>query len=568
MNIRRVTFIGIFFIISSYTIAQHQPVKAFTRADSLRGSITPDRSWWDLLHYTINLQPNITNKTIEGNVAVKFRAIKDGKRLQIDLQQPLIIDSITQLDPYIKTKRISFIRAGDVAYIQFPKSINKGTTGTIKIFYHGKPREAIRPPWDGGISWQKDVTGAPFISTSCQGLGASAWWPCKDHQADEPDSGIIISVKVPDTLLEVSNGRLIKTILNKDHTKTFVWEVKNPINNYGVSLNIGNYELIKDTFNGEGGLLNLSYYILKTHKDIAVQQLKQVKVMLKCFEYWMGKYPFYEDGYKLVEVPYLGMEHQSNVAYGNKFKNGYLGRDLSGTGWGLNWDFIIIHESGHEWFGNNITSKDIADMWIHEGFTNYTETLFTQWLDGKAAANQYNLGSRKNILNDLPIIGPYGVNKTGSGDMYYKASAMIHSIRNAMDNDELFRRMLRELNKRFYHSTVTTKDIEKVINQFTGFSVDKIFNQYLRETKIPVFEYYLSSDRSKMYYRYTNSVNGFNMPLVIPIADSTIKIIPKNEEWQTLNLTNGMANKIKIKEIDKLFYLTVYEKKELTIKAF
>jgi aminopeptidase N len=270
----------------------------------------------------------------------------------------------------------------------------------------------------------------------------------------------------------------------------------------------------------------------------------------------------------LVEVPYLGMEHQSNVAYGNKFKNGYLGRDLSGTGWGLNWDFIIIHESGHEWFGNNITSKDIADMWIHEGFTNYTETLFTQWLNGKTAANEYNVGSRKNILNDIPVIGPYGVNKSGSSDMYYKASAMIHSIRNAMNNDEHFRRMLRELNKQFYHATITTKDVEKVINQFTGFSVDKIFNQYLRGINIPVFEYYLSADSSKLYYRYTNSVEGFNMPLVIPVRDSSIKISPKNEAWQSFNLGNGMANKIGIKELDQFFYVTVYEKKELAIKAY
>ena len=568
MNIRRVTITSIFFILTSYAVAQHQQLNSFTRADTLRGSITPERSWWDLLHYTIDLLPDITNKTIAGNVAVKFRAIKNGKRLQIDLQQPLIIDSVTQIDPSIKTKQLLFQREGDVAYIQFPKSIDKGTISTIKIFYHGKPREAVRPPWDGGISWKKDITGAPFVSTSCQGLGASVWWPCKDHQADEPDSGIIISVKVPDTLVGVSNGRLIKSIQHNDHTKTFVWEVKNPINNYGVSLNIGNYELTKDTFNGEGGTLDLNYYILKAHQDSAKQQLKQVKEMLKCFEYWMGKYPFYEDGYKLVEVPYLGMEHQSNVAYGNKFKNGYLGRDLSGTGWGLNWDFIIIHESGHEWFGNNITSKDIADMWIHEGFTNYTETLFTQWLNGKTAANEYNVGSRKNILNDIPVIGPYGVNKSGSSDMYYKASAMIHSIRNAMNNDEHFRRMLRELNKQFYHATITTKDVEKVINQFTGFSVDKIFNQYLRGINIPVFEYYLSADSSKLYYRYTNSVEGFNMPLVIPVRDSSIKISPKNEAWQSFNLGNGMANKIGIKELDQFFYVTVYEKKELAIKAY
>ncbi len=559
---------SIFFIFSLYTIAQSVSEKPFSKSDTLRGTITPERAWWDLLHYAIYIQPNIPQKSVEGNVAIQFKAIQPGKILQIDLQQPLIIDSVLEVGNKQQFNSLSFKRTGNIALINFNHTIVTGKKATIIVYYHGKPREAVRPPWDGGVSWKNDQQGNPFVATSCQGLGASVWWPCKDHQADEPNDGLSISVRIPDTLVEVSNGQLKKVITHTDHTKTWTWEVKNPINNYGVSMNIGKYERIKDTFNGEAGVLNLNYYILSAHKDSALQQLKQIKQMLSCFEYWMGKYPFYEDGYKLVEVPYLGMEHQSNVAYGNKFKNGYLGRDLSGTGWGLNWDFIIIHESGHEWFGNNITSKDIADMWIHEGFTNYTETLFTQWLNGKEAANEYNYGSRKNILNDKPIIAPFGVNAMGSGDMYSKASAMIHSIRMGMNDDIQFRKLLRAMNSNFYHKTVTTEDVEQLISKYTGYPVKQIFNQYLRNTTIPILEYYLAADKKMLNYRYTNAIDGFNMPLIIACGNTFKKIVPKNNEWQQLQLTIEEATALQISNIEKYFYLQLKERKELVIKAY
>jgi aminopeptidase N len=569
MNTRTVAFCSLFFLLSFYLQAQNTARKQFAKADTLRGSITPERVWWDLLHYSIQVTPDISQKTLSGSVAVRFKAIHAGRYMQIDLQQPLIIDSITQNSSSANIKLLSFTRKEHVAIIDLGKKMPATKKSTITIYYHGTPREANRPPWDGGVSWKKDITGSTFVATSCQGLGASVWWPCKDHQYDEPDSGMLIAVRVPDTLVEVSNGKLKKVITHTDHTKTWVWEVKNPINNYGVSMNIGKYELIQDKFKGKGGDLSLSYYVLQSSKDSALKQLKQVKTMLGCFEHWMGKYPFYEDGYKLVEVPYLGMEHQSNIAYGNGYKNGYRGRDLSGSGWGLKWDFIIVHESGHEWFGNNITSRDIADMWIHEGFTNYSETLYTQWVDGIKAGNEYNLGSRKNIRNDIPIIAPYNVQASGSGDMYYKASAMIHSIRLAMNNDLRFRQMLRSMNKRFWHSTVTTNDIADFMSRYTGFSVAPIFDQYLYGIQIPVLEYYITVNNQQLVYKWSNSVSGFNLPLVIPSPSEPIQIIPKATVWQKLNLKPGQDPQMllaQLRDLDKYFYIQLMEKKELAIK--
>ncbi|HJV19569.1 MAG TPA: M1 family metallopeptidase [Sediminibacterium sp.] len=566
MNIRTVAISSLFFLLSFYLQAQTGAGKKFTKADTLRGSITPERAWWNLLHYSLQVTPDIARKTLQGSVDLQFRAVKAGRYMQIDLQQPLIIDSVTTAVPATKNRLLSFKRDSNVAIIDYGKMMIREKQAVIRIYYHGTPREAVRAPWDGGVSWKKDIKGAPFVATSCQGLGASAWWPCKDHQADEPDSGMLISIRVPDTLTAVSNGRLKKQIQHGDRTRTWVWEVKSPINNYGVSMNIGKYTLIKDRFKGASGLLSLDYYVLESSKDSAMHQLEQVKPMLRCFEYWFGPYPFYRDGYKLVEVPYLGMEHQSNVAYGNRYKNGYLGKDLSGTGWGLKWDFIIIHESGHEWFGNNITSNDIADMWIHEGFTNYSETLFTEWLEGKQAGNEYNFGSRKNIQNDQPIIAPYNVQATGSGDMYYKASAMIHSIRMAMNNDEQFREMLRDMNRKYWHAIVSTSELEKFMPRYTGFAVKGIFDQYLRGIQIPVLEYYISYKKDKLVYRWSDAVEGFNLPLQIPSAGDTIRIQPKLNKWQEYPLKPGQAEGLSLKDLNKYFYIQTLEKKEMVIK--
>jgi aminopeptidase N len=457
--------------------------KSFTKDDTLRGSLTPERTWWDLNYYHLSVKVNPSEKFIAGNVEVRYKVLSPKQEMQIDLQPPLAIEKVTQ-----DGTELTFTKKGANAYLitlQKPQKID--SKESVIVQYAGNPIEAKNPPWQGGFQWTTDKEGNAFIATSCQGLGSSAWWPCKDHMYDEPDS-VLISVTVPKNLTDISNGRLRSTTENSDDTKTFNWSVRNPINNYGVNVNIANYAHFADTLRGEKGTLDVDFYVLPYNLEKAKEQFKQAKMMLKAFEYWFGPYPFYEDGYKLVETPYLGMEHQSSITYGNGYQNGYRGRDLSGTGWGLKWDFIIIHESGHEWFANNITYKDIADMWIHESFTNYSESLFTEYYFGKDAATEYVVGTRKGIRNDRPIIGTYNVNKSGSGDMYPKGGNMLHTIRHSINDDKLFREILRGLNKTFYHQTVTTQQVENYISEKAKRNFSKVFDQYLRTTQIPTLE--------------------------------------------------------------------------------
>lgn len=512
-----------------FTAAQAQNY-TFTHDDTLRGSITRERAWWDLQFYHLQVRVNPTDSTLSGSVAVRYKVLEPYQVLQIDLQRPLQITKITQ-----EGQSLAFRRDGNVFLITLKKPQVAQNQETILIEYNGKPRVAKRPPWDGGLTWKRDKNGLPFIATACQGLGASAWWPCKDHLYDEPDS-MRISVTVPKPLMDVSNGRLRSITDNGDGTRTFDWYVQNPINNYGVNLNIGDYVTWADTLHGEKGTLDLSFYALAENVEKAKIQYQQTKPMLRAFEYWFGPYPFYEDSYKLVEVPYLGMEHQSSVTYGNGYQNGYLGRDLSGTGWGLKWDFIIIHESGHEWFANNITYKDVADMWIHESFTNYSENLYTEYYYGKKAGAEYVIGCRKLIRNDKPIIGIYNVNHSGSGDMYYKGGNMLHTIRQIVNDDQKWRGILRGLNQTFYHQTVTTKQIEDYISQQAGINLSKVFDQYLRDVRIPKLEYKL--DKKRLSYRWTNCVAGFDMPVGMKVGAASLILRPTTE-WQTVKIAKN-----------------------------
>ena len=526
-------FFTFYFLL--FTSAFTQEKKTFTHADTLRGSITPERAWWNVLRYDITVKPDYNSKTIEGINTIMY-SITDGSAfanyakeviMQIDLQSPLTIDSVIQ-----NHQPLHFNKFDSNVWIVAIKPIEPSKS-SIKIYYHGTPREAIRPPWDGGWIWKKDSLGRPWMSVACQGLGASVWYPCKDIQSDEPDNGTSLSIIVPDTLVAVGNGRLSSTKKNNDGATTYKWEVRNPINNYDIIPYIGKYVNFSDTIHGEKGTLDLNYWVLDYDLDTAKKQFEQVKPMLHNLEYWFGPYPFYEDGYKLVEAPHLGMEHQSAVAYGNHFHNGYLGIDLSATGLGLKWDFIIEHESSHEWFGNNITSKDLADMWIHESFANYSETLYTEHLFGKQAGNEYNVGTRKRIVNDEPIIAPYNVNAEGSGDMYYKGGNMLQAIRHIINNDSLFRNILRGLNKTFYHQTVTTKQIEDYISKQSRIDFSKVFDQYLRTTQIPQLSYYYSKDSMNVFYKWDSCVTGFNMQLVLWHDDKSIRIKP-TQQWQQL----------------------------------
>ncbi|MCL6294374.1 M1 family metallopeptidase [Jejuia spongiicola] len=518
-------------------------INHLTRQDTLRGSITPERAWWDLTYYHLDIKVNPEEKSIKGKNTIQYKVLKNHSVMQVDLQAPLKLTRATQNGKDLEVKH-----DGNAHFISLPDEQNIGDINNVVVYYEGIPKEAIRAPWDGGVSWKKDSNGNHFIATSCQGLGASVWWPNKDHMYDEVDS-MLISVNVPKDLMNVSNGRL-KLVEQIGDTKTYHWIVKNPINNYGVNINIGDYVNFSEVYDGMAGNLNLDYYVLRDNLDKAKEHFKDAPKMMKAFEHWFGQYPFYADSFKLVEVPYLGMEHQSSVTYGNQYKKGYLGNDLSGTGWGLKFDFIIIHEAGHEWFANNITNVDIADMWIHESFTAYSENLFLDYHYGKEASADYVIGTRRNIKNDKPIIGKYyGVNKKGSGvDMYYKGANMLHTLRQLIEDDEKWRQILRKMNLEFYHQTVTTQQIENFLSKETGIDLTEFFNQYLRTTQIPTIQYSIKNKELK--YRWTNIVDGFDMPIQVKIGDNEQWIFP-NAEWKTMPLESNDISFI----IDRDFYI-------------
>jgi aminopeptidase N len=500
--------------------------KEFTHQDTLRGTITAERAWWDITYYHLSVDVNIKKKTISGSNKIQYKVLEQNNTLQIELQQPLKISKINQ-----NGEELKFRKDGYSYFIELQEEQKIGVINELTVYYEGKPQESKNPPWSGGLTWKKDNNGKDWIVTTCQGDGASLWWPNKDHAYDEPDS-MLISITLPKNLTDVSNGTL-RSVIENGKSKTFNWFVSNPINNYGVNMNIGDYVHFEETYKGLKGDLACDYYVLRDNLEKAKQQFKEVPRMLAAFEHWFGPYPFYEDGYKLVEVPYAGMEHQSSVTYGNGFNNGYGGRDVSGSGWGMKFDFIIVHESGHEWFANNITHKDVADMWIHEGFTSYSENLFIDYHFGTEACNAYVQGVRKNIINDSPIIGTYNVHNEGSADMYYKGANMLHTLRQLIEDDELWRNVLIGLNKEFYHQTVTSKQVEDYMSKKTEKDLSAFFNQYLRTTKIPKLEHTINE--GKMQYRYVNVVKGFDMPIRIFVNEKEKWIFPTSE-WKTENI--------------------------------
>lgn len=518
-----------------------QENKNFTHADSLRGNLTLLRSSYDINYYQLDVKVDIDNKFISGSNVFKFTATRDLDKLQFDLFENLSISKIIYHGADLPYKRDA-----NAVFVNFPATIKKGSKEEFTVLYSGNPTIAKNAPWDGGFIFTKDKSGKPWVSVATQGFGASSWWPTKDHQSDEVDS-MLISISVPPGLMDISNGRLRSTEKLADGYTRYNWVVSYPINNYSVALNIGDYKHFSDELNGKNGKLTLDYYVLPENLEKAKTHFADdVKPMINCFEDWFGPYPFYRDGYKLIDAPFLGMEHQSAVAYGNKYLKGYLGRDLSGTGLGLGWDFIIVHESGHEWFGNNITSKDIADMWIHEGFTTYSEGLFVECSQGKEAGIKYIAGLRRTIRNDRPIIGDYNVNSEGSGDMYSKGANMLQTIRALLNNDQKWKEILRGLNAEFGLKTVTTGTIEGYLIKHTGLDLKPVFDQYLRTTKIPVLSYKIS--HNKLSFRWTNTVKGFNMPVLVINGDKRIWLKPEAKE-KTISFKGTALN------IDPSFYI-------------
>lgn len=532
-------FIGCLLCLGT---AAAQQTAAPDQQDRLRGSISPERQWWDLQHYHLSVEFLPDSQTIQGTNKITFKTLQPNKRMQIDLQPPLEINSVQHAE-----KDLKFQRDGNVYWIDFESALPVGSEESIVVTYGGKPTEAKRPPWDGGVTWDKDREGNPLIVTTCQGIGASIWWPTKDHGYDEPDNGVKISLTVPKPLTAVSNGRLESVKEVNADKRTFNWIVTQPINNYCINANIGNYVNFSDQYEGEFGELDIEYWVLENQKEKAIKHFKEVPRTIKAFEHWFGKYPFYEDSFKIVAVPYPGMEHQSSVTYGNGFKNGYRGRDLSDTGVGFKFDFIIVHESGHEWFGNNISMKDVADMWIHEGFTNYSENLFVEYHFSEKEAQDYVIGCRSLVKNDKPIIGQYGLHREGSGDMYYKAGNMLHTMRHILNDDEKWRSILRGLNRDFWHQIVTTQQIESYINEKSGIDFTKFFDQYLRDTRIPKLNYQL--DGQTLTYWFTDIVEGFSFPTQIRI-NSVEKTIKPNAAKQSLEF----GSNIESVELDRNFY--------------
>ncbi|HEX8726071.1 MAG TPA: M1 family metallopeptidase [Gemmatimonadaceae bacterium] len=522
-----------------------RPAQVFTHADTLRGTNGPGRSWWDVAFYDLHVRVQPADSSINGYNAITYRVLRPAQEMQIDLQPPMEADSIVQ-----GHHRLAYRRDGNAFFVRVDEPQRVGERQTVTFYYHGKPRAARRPPWDGGYIWQHDSLGHEWVATANEGLGASVWWPLKDILSDEPDSQRI-AITVPDPMIDVSNGRLRAVTPNGDGTTTYEWFVTEPINTYDVEVNAGDYTHFATIFHGEDGTLTMDFWPLAFHLDAAKRQWAQAIPMMQCFEHWFGPYPWYADGYKLIEAPHLGMEHQSGVAYGNHFENGYLGRDLSHTGLGLAWDFIIVHESAHEWWGNSVSGADHADMWIHESFANYAESLYEECQSGKEAGERYVIGTRANIQNDRPIIPPYGVNAEGSGDMYYKGGNMLNTIRQIVNDDARWRDILRGLQQTFRHQTVSSAQVEQYISAHAGVDLSTVFQEYLTTTMVPELEYRLQS--GVLSYRWAHVVPGFDMPVRVTVAPGQYAFIHPTERWQTLKSALTAASEF---HVDENFYVT------------
>ncbi len=536
----KLTLLGLF--LSIFVHGQTLTTKKQGNKETAPGSIRQEQKWWNLLYYKIDITPDYERKYVTGTNSITFSVLQPDTILQIDLQAPMRITSVRWKD-----KSLVFKHSKEDTYLViFPTLIKAGEKQTISIHFEGEPKESLKPPYDNGWIWAKDLNGRPFISVACEGSGASIWLPCKDVLFDEPDNGVSFSITVPDTLIAVANGRLKKKSAGKQGTTTYTWKLVNPINNYNIIPYIGKYVNWHENYAGLKGKLDCDYWVLDYNLTKAKNHFKQIDTMLRAFEYWSGPYPFYEDSYKVVEAPMDGMEHQSALAYGNGFQNGLKGKDIiSKSGWGLKFDFILVHESGHEWFGNSITASTGGDSWIHEGFTKYLETLYTSYVFGIEAGNDYAVGTWKRIKNDVPVLG------TNTSDQYYKGSAMLHMIRQII-GDTLFKEVLTGLSKEFYHQTVNTNKIVIFFNRYTKKDFTKIFDQYLKTIQIPTFSY--SFKDSIFQYRWENCIKDFSMPLRITFDGKNYQFIFPSTQWQTSKVSTTSSEGF---HVDRNFYITV-----------
>lgn len=533
-----------FFFVSVQSPAQllhDQKDLTFSRRDTLRGMLTPYRSSYDVRFYNLDIRVDPENQSISGSNKIRFAVESELNIMQVDLFENMNVDRITS----DRGTPLIYTREHDAIFITLPEKLKKNSTHEITIFYSGKPLVAKRPPWEGGFIWSKDKSGNPWIAVTCQGTGASLWWPNKDHQSDEPDS-MLISVTVPPGLSNISNGRLRKTTTRSDGWTQFDWFVSYPINNYNVTFNIGKFAHFSDHYVSGSDTLSLDYYVMPENVEKAKEQFAQVKSMLACFERYFGKYPFWGDGFKEIESPHLGMEHQGALAYGNNYVNGYRGTASSEVG--LKFDFIIVHEAAHEWWGNNVTSKDIADMWIHESFGAYAEALYVECMFGYDDAMKYVNAKKSNVLNTQPIIGIYGVNKEGSKDMYDKGQLVLNTLRHAVNDDDLWFSILAGIQKEFRYRTVDANDIIQYVNVMSKQDFTPFFDQYLRHASIPELEiqFIHRGGTTTVRYRWSADVKTFAMPIRITTSSNRSELIYPTTEWKTSPLPDIHPDEVKI----------------------
>lgn len=519
--------------------------KEYTRADSLRGSLRPERTCYDVTFYELNIKLDTVKRTITGSNRIVFNVLQDFTTLQIDLFENLNVIDITMAG-----RQLKYRREFNAVFVEMPAKLEEGTSGEITVNYYGKPQEAKRAPWDGGFSWSHDINGKLWVGVSCEGLGASSWWPCKDYLGDEPDSMRMICT-IPKGLKCVANGNDEGEIRNEDGTVTYRWFISYPINNYNVTLNIADYVHIHDEYTStDESVLSLDYYVLSYNEAKARKQFTQVKPMMACYEKFLGKYPFWNDGYALVETPYLGMEHQGAIAYGNQYKTGYAGIDFSRIG--LDFDYIIIHETGHEWWGNSVSCKDIADMWIHEGFCTYSEAIYVECMYGYDMAMRYVNAKKPTVDNKQPVVGVYGVNEEGDGDMYNKGMLFLNTLRHVVNNDSLWWGTIKCMSDTaFKRQNIGYDDVVAFFSSKTKRDLSKVFEQYLKYADIPVFEYQLKKLKGRDYelkYRWKADVKGFTLPVFVSTEGNSYTQLNTKDEWQTTTIQLKKENDFKVNE--------------------
>ncbi len=559
MNHIRIYFLFVFvclaFISSFGQKDFYQLRHQFSEADTLRGMLSPARTCYDVKHYHLNIKVDPENKTIAGYVDMTFDAVEEFLTLQVDLFSNMKIDKVLRMD---NEQELETKRRFNAVFINMGKRIGKGENKTIRIFYSGTPIEARNAPWDGGLVWEKDEQNRDWIGVACEGDGASLWWPNKDHLSDEPDS-MHIWITIPEELTCVSNGQFLGIEPVGENELMYLWKVTYPINNYNVTLNIGHYSHFKDVYiNPEGKELDLDYYVLDYNLEKAKKHFKQVKPTLACFEHYFGEYPFWKDGYALVETPYLGMEHQGAIAYGNKYLPGYLGGGIPSD---MDFDYIIVHETGHEYFGNSISCNDHAEMWIHESFTTYMEALFVECTQGYEDAIRYLNYQRRRVQNKEPIVGPMDVNWTQwkSSDQYYKGAWVLHTLRHAINDDDLWFSILKEFHSEYRIKNIDSKAFFDFVNQKTGKNYDAFFEQYLFYASIPEFEYQLKK-KGKRYllkYKWNTDVEEFDMPLAVRVGEERVMLKPTHT-WQRAIL--NIQGKHDFDILDHLFLINQKKK--------